>query len=84
MALSEIYPANDDELAGEAAPEEPHALERLTEWAESANIAGELDEDVRSQIASRVVDEYTIDKSSRSDWENEAQLEVQEAGGEVR
>jgi chaperonin GroES len=69
MALPQIYM---DEP--EAQTEEPHALERLQEWEQSPNIAGELTEDVRSQIASRVIDEYTIDKSSRADWENEAKL----------
>ena len=81
MALPEIYPIDDDEIAeGEAAPAEeqkPHPLEQLQAWADSANIAGELTEDIRSQIAARVIDEYTIDKSSRADWENEARLAME-------
>ncbi len=81
MALPEIYPIDDDEIAeGEAAPaaqQRLHPLEQLQAWAESANIAGELSEDVLSQIASRVIDEYTIDKSSRSDWEEEARLAME-------
>lgn len=81
MALPEIYPIDDtDFVEGEATPEEqqePHPLERLQAWADSPNIAGELGEDVLSQIAARAIDEYTIDKSSRADWENEAQLAME-------
>jgi chaperonin GroES len=81
MALPEIYPIDDEIAEGEASPAEeqpePHPLERLQAWADSANIAGELTEDIRSQIAARVIDEYQIDKSSRSDWENEARLAME-------
>lgn len=71
MALSEIYPVDDAEPE---APAEQHPLERLKAWENSANIAGELDADLLSQIAARVIDEYTLDKASRSDWEEEARL----------
>jgi chaperonin GroES len=78
MALPELYPIDDLEIGeGEAAPEEqqaPHPLEQLTEWAKRPNIIAELDKDVVSAMAARVLDEYQIDKSSRADWEKEAQL----------
>jgi len=82
MALPQIYPIDDQEIGeGEAVPAEeqqqkPHPLEQLQKWDESANIAGELAEDVLSAMASRVIDEYTIDKASRSDWEEEARLSM--------
>lgn len=81
MALPEIYPIGDDEIGeGEAMPaeeREPHPLEKLQAWQDSDNIASELADDVLSAMAARAIDEYTIDKASRADWENEAQLAME-------
>jgi chaperonin GroES len=69
-------PAEEYEPAeGEAMPDEqPDPLAQLAAWAESPNIAGELPEDVLSQIGSRVLAEFEIDDASRSDWKEEARL----------
>ena len=75
MAIAEAYP--DDEMEGEeaeGAAEQPSAIEQLTAWAQSPNIAGDLPEDLLSQISSRVLAEFEIDDSSRSDWKEEARL----------
>lgn len=53
---------------------EPGPLDQLAAWAQSPNIAGEIDKDTLSQIAARVIAEFEIDKTSRSDWETEARL----------
>jgi hypothetical protein len=89
MALPEIYPIEDDfdsrieggrnfvletPVEDGEEPQQPHPLEQLTEWAKSPNIIDEIEESVVNSLADRVIDEYTIDKSSRADWETEARL----------
>ena len=59
--------------AEESSPEQA-ALEKLHAWADSPNIAADIDPDQLSQIAARVIDEWTIDRGSRADWEQEARL----------
>jgi chaperonin GroES len=75
MAIAEAFPP-DEQFAGPdalpALPEIPEPLRQLAEWAEMPNVAFEIDEGEASRIAARVIDEYDIDKSSRSDWEAEA------------
>jgi chaperonin GroES len=81
MAITDVIPAEDELFdGGEAVPAEdeteaqPGPLEQLAAWAQSPNIAGELSEDVLSQISSRVLAEYEIDETSRADWKAEAKL----------
>lgn len=69
MAIAEAFPIDD-----EAEAQAPHPLEQLAAWAEMPNVALELDEGLAGRIAARVIDEYQIDKASRSDWEEEARL----------
>lgn len=74
MAIAEIFP-EDDELAGDDEQQlPPDPLEQLAVWAEMSNVAFEIDEDLRGRIAARVIEEYQIDKTSRSDWEEEARM----------
>lgn len=73
MSLAQAYPIDDEEFAAE--PElPPDPLEHLRAWAELPNVAFDVDEDISNQIATRVVEEYQIDKTSRADWEEEARL----------
>lgn len=50
------------------------ALDMLELAAQSPNIAADIDADLRSQIAARVIDQYVLDRASRSTWEEEARL----------
>lgn len=73
MAIAEIFP-EDDAFAGDEPQLPPDPLEQLAAWAEMPNVAFEIDEDIAGQIAARVIEEYQIDKTSRSDWEEEARM----------
>ena len=56
-----------------------HALVRLLEWAESVNVAEELDEDKLRTIGARVVREYEIDERSRDEWRKKAERALDRA-----
>lgn len=56
----------DDNL--EAYKPTPTGL-KLEKWIGHPNIAEELDEELLTKIASRVINGYEVDKQSRSDWE---------------
>lgn len=70
MALAEFMAPEADSFGEEE--QLPEALEQLAAWAEMPNVAAEVDESDANRIATRVIDEYDIDKASRSDWEDEA------------
>lgn len=77
MSIAEAFPP-DDEFDGDE-PQPPNPVEQpadpivqLAAWADMPNVAFEIDEDVAGRIAARVIEEYEIDKDSRSDWEEEA------------
>lgn len=53
------------------------AIDMLELATQSPNIAGEIDADLRGQIATRVIEQYAIDKASRSEWEEEARLAME-------
>jgi chaperonin GroES len=63
----------DRRTSGEA------ALRKLMDWAESVNVAEDIDEDRLSNIGARVVDEYNLDESSRSDWKQKAERALDRA-----
>ena len=44
-------------------------IKNLLEWAKTVNIASDIDENRLDNIGARVVQEYGIDKNSRSEWE---------------
>lgn len=71
MAIAEAFPPEDDFGESEAAPD---PIEQLKAWADMPNVASEIDEGLAGRIAARVIEEYEIDKASRSDWEEEARL----------
>src|SRR5262245_36940668 len=83
MSITDAVPTDDEDPAlaeGEAAPEEQPeltAMDLLAQMAQRPNIAGDLDADLLSQIGARVIEEYRIDKESRSDWEHEARLAME-------
>ncbi len=75
MDIAEDAPLDEQQPAeGEAAP---HPLEQLKAWADMPNVAHGLEEGLASRIASRVIEEYQIDKTSRSDWEDEAHIAME-------
>jgi len=51
--------------------QEESAAELLHRWITLPNIAEEVDDTVLSEIASAVTREYTLDKDSRSEWEDQ-------------
>ena len=56
---------------GLTGPREESPLEKLIRWADPAtapNIAEELDDSTLAGIAMRVIEETTIDETSRKDW----------------
>ena len=73
MSTAELIPTEDeDEFEGEGEEEqEPSPLDLLMAWADMPNVASEIEESQRNTIADRVLEEYKIDKESRSDWEDE-------------
>ncbi len=57
------------EVPAEARPDEP-ALARLKRWAGTVNIAEELPDDLRGEIAQRTHQDWRIDDDSRADWKH--------------
>jgi chaperonin GroES len=60
-------------------------LMKLIEWGQSDNVANDLDEDFVQGIGERVVREFEIDETSRSDWLEQAKKALERAelkGGE--
>lgn len=51
------------------ATDQPHPLELLFEYMAADNVADLLTKDQLGNIGRKVVDEYTVDVASRSDWE---------------
>jgi hypothetical protein len=76
LAIAEALPPEDDVSDGANAPadsKDPRALlQQLQEWSQDPNVAFDIEEDVAGRIATRVIEEYEIDKASRSEWEEEA------------
>lgn len=82
MSVTDAFPDGDEEMLpaeGQAMPEEMEEqpqdpLAHLAEWAELPNVADQIKPDLLAEIATRVIEDYRIDKESRSDWETEARL----------
>lgn len=74
MAIAEAFPPEDDVQGEQAAA---HPLEQLKAWADMPNVALDMEDGLAGRIASRVIEEYQIDKTSRSDWEEEARLAME-------
>lgn len=70
MAIAEDFLSENEFFENQPARLDP--IEQLTAWAGMDNVAGDLEEDIAGEIASRVIEEYDIDKGSRADWEDEA------------
>lgn len=78
---AEAYPIEGAEeaptaLAMAGAEIEETTVQKLKRWANPAelpNICDELDESVLSEIGMRVVEEYRIDDTSRSEWKEKAE-----------
>src|SRR5690606_15873332 len=51
----------------------PKVARKLLKWIESPNIAKELSKEKLARIGERVVRDYNIDKSSRSEWETQVE-----------
>lgn len=54
-------------------------LTQLIEWADSINVAEEIDGDRLANIGDRVVSEYDIDENSRADWKRSAEKALERA-----
>ena len=54
-------------------------LEELVEWADSPNVAEDLDEQRLRKIGDRVVREYDLDEGSRKDWLEKAKRNLARA-----
>jgi hypothetical protein len=74
MSTAELIPFDGEEPEQQPLDEgqPPNPIEQLAAWVEMPNVAFEIDESELGRIADRVIEEYQIDKSSRSDWEDEA------------
>jgi len=55
------------------------AYNKLMDWAESANVAEDLDEDMLRVIGAKVVAEYEIDETSRDTWRTKAEKSLDRA-----
>lgn len=72
MAQSALAVVPDEAAAGEATPDiKQH--QKLLGWIKSANIAEDLDAELLSKIGVRVVREFNIDETSRSDWKDKTE-----------
>ena len=56
------------------------ALLKLRDWAVALNAADDFDEDWLNQLGQKVCKEYTIDKESRSEWEDTAEKALERVG----
>lgn len=69
-------PANEDEADEDVVQGEAETAKqiraRLERWVEEPNIAKELDQAVLDDLGRQVVEEYTIDENSRSEWKDKA------------
>jgi len=54
-------------------PSAASQVDQLNAYLEMLNIANALEEDILTEIGSRVVEDYEIDKASRSEWEDTVQ-----------
>src|SRR5690606_35425408 len=66
-------PSTEGFLMPEEKPRFSAAYYKLAEYVGMTNIADELDEDLLKKIGSRVVDDYEIDESSRTEWLEQTQ-----------
>lgn len=58
----------------------PEALLRqLIDWADSVNVADDLDDDIIASIGAKVVAEFGIDHASRAEWESKAKKSLERA-----
>src|SRR5688572_27914119 len=57
---------------GKKSPTLEATLAKLSKYAESKNIAEDLDDEKLKELGYEVHREYEIDKTSRSDWETSA------------
>lgn len=55
------------------------ALRQLIDWADSVNVADDLDDDMLATIGAKVVSEFNIDQQSRSEWETKAKKSLERA-----
>lgn len=55
------------------------ALRKLIEWAELDNVAEKLDEQQLNVLGDRVIAEYKIDESSRTEWKEKAERALDRA-----
>ena len=51
-------------------PESTTELDRLSAYLEATNIANNIDDEVLKKMGSKVVEDFTIDKDSRKEWED--------------
>lgn len=58
----------------------PH-LQKLAEWSEADNIAGELDADTLAKLGQEAHEKYKIDDTSRTDWAKSARRSIELVGG---
>lgn len=78
MALAETF--DDESGSAESDTDETsegaRILDQLARWSseDAINVSDQFDADTLSRIGARVVDEWQLDRSSRSDWEQEARL----------
>lgn len=54
-------------------------IDQLIDWAESRNVADEMDKDELNKLGARCVREYKIDDASRSAWHDKAQKALKAA-----
>jgi chaperonin GroES len=70
---SKKYKSDKDKVSGS------QALRKLIAWADSANVAEDLDEDQLGNIGARVVTEFKLDETSRADWVQKAERNLDRA-----
>lgn len=75
MPMPEDIVLDTDEFS-ETIPAEVTAADRLSAFLEMVNIADNLDSDVLTEIGARVVEDYQIDKDSRTEWEENTEEAV--------
>jgi chaperonin GroES len=73
MMPSGMSAANPNGNVVSMAGPDQEQVKKLKGWIDSVNIADDLDDTLLTTIGARVVEEYKIDETSRSDWKDKTQ-----------